>query len=60
MYAIRSYYEIAFTLSHGVAYVENALAAGLDVDEFAPRLSFFMSSDNDFFEEIAKFRNNFV
>ncbi len=48
--------EVAFTLSHGVAYVENALAAGLDIDEFAPRLSFFLSSDNDFFEEIAKFR----
>ncbi|GAB4323351.1 MAG: methylmalonyl-CoA mutase family protein [Candidatus Zixiibacteriota bacterium] len=48
--------EVAFTLSHGVAYVENAIAAGLNIDEFAPRLSFFLSSDNDFLEEIAKFR----
>ncbi len=48
--------EIAFTLSNGIAYVENALSAGLDVDEFAPRLSFFLNAHNDFFEEIAKFR----
>ena len=48
--------EIAFTLANGVAYVERAVAAGLDVDAFAPRLSFFFSCDNDFFEEIAKFR----
>ena len=48
--------EVAFTLANGIAYVENALAAGLDVDEFAPRLSFFLNAHNDFFEEIAKFR----
>jgi methylmalonyl-CoA mutase N-terminal domain/subunit len=48
--------EIAFTLSDGIAYVENALSAGLDIDEFAPRLSFFLNAHNDFFEEIAKFR----
>jgi methylmalonyl-CoA mutase N-terminal domain/subunit len=48
--------EIAFTLANGIAYVENALAAGLGVDEFAPRLSFFLNAHNDFFEEIAKFR----
>ena len=48
--------EIAFTLSDGVAYVEAALAAGLAVDEFAPRLSFFFACHQDFFEEVAKFR----
>ena len=48
--------EIAFTLSHAVAYVEAALAAGLRVDEFAPRLSFFFACHTDFFEEVAKFR----
>jgi methylmalonyl-CoA mutase N-terminal domain/subunit len=48
--------EIAFTLANGIAYVENARAAGLDVDEFAPRLSFFLNSHNNFFEEVAKFR----
>ncbi len=48
--------ELAFTLADGFAYVEAATAAGMDVDEFAPRLSFFFNSHIDFFEEIAKFR----
>jgi methylmalonyl-CoA mutase N-terminal domain/subunit len=48
--------EIAFTLSHAIAYVEAALAAGLTVDDFAPRLSFFFAAHMDFFEEVAKFR----
>jgi len=48
--------EVAFTLSDGIAYVQAALDAGLDVDDFAPRLSFFFNSHVDFFEEIAKFR----
>jgi len=48
--------ELAFTLGDGFAYVEAALARGLDIDDFAPRLSFFFNSHNDFFEEIAKFR----
>lgn len=48
--------ELAFTLSSGFAYVEAAIAAGLDVDTFAPRLSFFFNSHSDFFEEIGKFR----
>jgi methylmalonyl-CoA mutase, N-terminal domain len=48
--------EIAFTLSNAVAYVESALAAGLDIDDFAPRLSFFFAAHNDLFEEVAKFR----
>ncbi|HOX13727.1 MAG TPA: methylmalonyl-CoA mutase family protein, partial [Spirochaetales bacterium] len=48
--------EVAFTLADGVAYVEAAVKAGLDVDEFAPRLSFFFNSHNDLFEEVAKFR----
>ncbi len=48
--------ELAFTLRDGVEYVEWALARGLAVDSFAPRLSFFFNSHNDFFEEIAKFR----
>jgi methylmalonyl-CoA mutase N-terminal domain/subunit len=48
--------EIAFTLANAIAYVEAAIAAGLDVDEFAPRLSFFWNGHNNFFEEIAKFR----
>jgi len=48
--------EIAFTLSHAVAYVEAAVAAGLAVDDFAPRLSFFFACHMDFFEEVAKFR----
>jgi methylmalonyl-CoA mutase N-terminal domain/subunit len=48
--------ELAFTLADGFAYVEEAMARGLDVDAFAPRLSFFFNSHIDFFEEIAKFR----
>src|SRR3954451_5779494 len=48
--------ELAFTLANGFAYVEAALATGLAVDEFAPRLSFFFNSHLDFFEEIGKFR----
>ena len=48
--------EIAFTLANGIAYVTAALAAGLDVDEFAPRLSFFWNAHNNLFEEVAKFR----
>jgi methylmalonyl-CoA mutase N-terminal domain/subunit len=48
--------EVAFTLADGVAYIEAALAAGLDVDEFAPRLSFFFNVHNNFIEEVAKFR----
>jgi methylmalonyl-CoA mutase N-terminal domain/subunit len=48
--------EIAFTFADGIAYVEAALAAGLDVDAFAPRLSFFWGCHNNFFEEVAKFR----
>ena len=48
--------ELAFTLADGFAYVEAALERGLDVDEFAPRLSFFFNAHNDFFEEIAKYR----
>jgi methylmalonyl-CoA mutase N-terminal domain/subunit len=48
--------EIAFTLSNAIAYVESAKAAGLDIDDFAPRLSFFFASHNDLFEEVAKFR----
>src|SRR5438105_1932819 len=48
--------EVAFTLSDAVAYVEAALAAGLAVDDFAPRLSFFFACHMDFFEEAAKFR----
>ena len=48
--------ELAFTLADGFAYVEAGIAAGLDVDTFAPRLSFFFNSHLDFFEEIAKFR----
>ena len=48
--------ELAFTLADGFAYVEAAIARGLDVDEFAPRLSFFFNAHNDFFEEIAKYR----
>ncbi len=48
--------ELAFTLADGIAYVEAAVERGLPVDEFAPRLSFFFNSHNDFFEEIAKFR----
>ena len=48
--------EVAFTLADGIAYVEAAVAAGLDVDAFAPRLSFFFNAHNDFLEEIGKFR----
>jgi len=48
--------ELAFTLKNGFTYVEEGIARGLDVDEFAPRLSFFWDVHNDFFEEIAKFR----
>ena len=48
--------ELAFTLADGFAYVEACVAAGMDVDDFAPRLSFFFNSHIDFFEEIAKFR----
>ena len=48
--------ELAFTLADGIAYVEAALDAGLDVDTFGKRLSFFFNAHNDFFEEVAKFR----
>jgi methylmalonyl-CoA mutase, N-terminal domain len=48
--------ELAFTLRDGMEYVQYGIDAGLDVDDFAPRLSFFFNSHNDFFEEIAKFR----
>src|SRR5262245_6727864 len=48
--------EVAFTLAHGLAYVAAALSAGLDVDAFASRLSFFFAAHNDLFEEVAKFR----
>jgi methylmalonyl-CoA mutase N-terminal domain/subunit len=48
--------ELAFTLADGFAYVEAAMARGLDIDDFAPRLSFFFNAHNYFFEEIAKYR----
>src|SRR6516165_6817133 len=48
--------EVAFTLADGIAYVQAALDAGLSVDEFAPRLSFFFNAHNNLFEEVAKFR----
>ena len=48
--------ELAFTLANGIAYVEAAIAAGLQVDDFAARLSFFFNAHNDVFQEIAKFR----
>jgi methylmalonyl-CoA mutase N-terminal domain/subunit len=48
--------ELAFTLKDGLTYVERAVARGLDVDDFAPRLSFFFNAHIDFFEEIAKYR----
>ncbi|MBM4176210.1 MAG: methylmalonyl-CoA mutase, partial [Ignavibacteria bacterium] len=48
--------EIGFTLANGIAYVEAAMKAGLNVDDFAKRLSFFFNSHNDLFEEVAKFR----
>src|SRR5579859_2512124 len=49
--------EVAFTLGNGIAYVQAALNAGLDVDRFAPRLSFFFNAHNNFLEEVAKFRS---
>src|SRR5512143_2284517 len=48
--------EVAFTLANGIAYVEAALEAGLDVDDFAPQLSFFFNAHNNLLEEVAKFR----
>jgi methylmalonyl-CoA mutase N-terminal domain/subunit len=48
--------EVAFTFAHAIAYIEAALAAGLSIDSFAPRLSFFFNAHRDFLEEIAKFR----
>lgn len=48
--------EIAFTLANGIAYVEAALQAGLDIDAFGPRISFFFNAHLDFFEEVAKYR----
>ncbi|MFB3153460.1 MAG: methylmalonyl-CoA mutase family protein, partial [Candidatus Acidiferrales bacterium] len=48
--------ELAFTLANAVTYVEAAQAAGLEIDSFAPRLSFFFNAHNNFFEEVAKFR----
>src|SRR5579863_8653598 len=48
--------EVAFTLANAIAYIEAALRAGLEVDEFAPRLSFFFNAHNNFLEEIAKYR----
>ena len=48
--------EVAFTLANGIEYVRQALAAGLDVDQFAPQLSFFFNAHNNFLEEVGKFR----
>lgn len=48
--------EVAFTLADAIAYVEGALQAGLEIDEFAPRIAFFFNAHNQFFEEIAKYR----
>jgi methylmalonyl-CoA mutase N-terminal domain/subunit len=48
--------EVAFTLANGLAYVDAARARGIDLEDFAPRLSFFFAAHNDFFEEVAKFR----
>ncbi|WP_028828602.1 acyl-CoA mutase large subunit family protein [Proteocatella sphenisci] len=48
--------EVAFTLANGIAYVEAAIKAGLDVDDFAPRLSFFFNAHNNLFEEVSKYR----
>ncbi len=48
--------EVAFTLADGIAYVDAAMKAGLDVDDFGPRLSFFFNAHNDLFEEVAKYR----
>ena len=48
--------ELAFTLRDGIEYVQYGIDAGLDVDAFAPRISFFFNAHSDFFEEIAKYR----
>ena len=48
--------EVAFTFANAIAYIESAIAAGMDVDSFAPRLSFFFNAHSDFLTEIAKFR----
>ncbi len=48
--------EVAFTLANGIAYVQAAVDAGLDVDDFAAQLSFFFNAHNQFLEEVAKFR----
>jgi len=48
--------EIAFTLADGIEYVKNAIGVGLDVDQFAGRLSFFFNAHNDLLEEVAKYR----
>src|SRR6202046_5501509 len=48
--------EVAFTLANGMTYVQAAISSGLDIDSFAPRLSFFFNAHNDFIEEVAKFR----
>ena len=48
--------EVAFTLSNGIAYVQAAIDAGLEVDDFAPRLAFFFNGHNNVFQEVAKFR----
>jgi methylmalonyl-CoA mutase N-terminal domain/subunit len=48
--------EAAFTIADGICYVEHAMKAGLDIDDFAPRISFFFNAHNDLFEEVAKFR----
>ena len=48
--------ELAFTISNALAYVESAIEKGLDIDQFAPRLSFFFNCHNDFLEEVSKFR----
>ena len=48
--------ELAFTLRDGIEYIQYGIDAGLEVDDFAPRISFFFNSHSDFFEEIAKFR----
>jgi len=48
--------EVAFTMGNGIAYVQAALDAGLDIDQFAPRISFFFNAHNNFLEEVAKFR----
>jgi methylmalonyl-CoA mutase N-terminal domain/subunit len=48
--------EVAFTMANAIAYVQAAVSAGLDIDNFAPRLSFFFNAHNDFLEEVAKFR----